>query len=546
MSKFHRALALLPLLVSAGAYCQTTTLYSQNFNSPATTSCTAWGGSGSESSLSSDYNGSGQVGSATFMQVGTADRVCWNTALNTDPEGTATPYSGGFARNGATVESWGIAFDPQGKPFINGQLDLAHVTPGNLNGIAVPTNYPGTASSIQMGLRFFRIPSGSTFSLAPGAVTPIGSPANPANVVISGVTQTPLPESGLINITKDATYSRYAADWTTHQFSVDTSSFSAGDRVAIVGTVIDDLTYIVFDNLVITSDDIPATPPSITKSFGAPQINLGQSTTLTINVTGNGISPINGLTITDNLPTPVVMGTGGVISNTCGGTPVASLGSNQIQLTNGVLPAAGCQLQLEVQWPSAAAAQCSGSPVTNTIIDGTDFTVGSTTTAGINAQATLACPAPPIPPEVSVSCVPNVLVDAPGQISTCAVTASASQSADLTVNLQPPVTNTRYSSTCQNTIVIPAGSTSANCTITATANTASGDGDVTATLGIAAPSSPNDYSIGVSPAQVVIQNDDESTGTTPQAVPTLGEWTLILLGVIVALLGMSRFRRREI
>ena len=545
MYKFYRALALLPLLVSSVAHSQTTTLYAQNFNSPATTSCTAWGGSGSETTLSSDYNGPGQVGSATFMQVGTADRVCWNTALNTDPEGTATPYSGGFARNGATVESWAIAFDPQGKPFINGQLDLAHVTPGNLNGIAVPTNYPGTASSIQMGLRFFRIPSGSSFSLTAGAATPVGSSANPAAVVISGVSQTPLPESGLVNITKDAGYSRYAADWTTHQFSVDTSSFSPGDRLAIVGTVIDNLTYIVFDNLIITSDDIPATPPSITKSFGAPQINLGQSTTLTINVSGNGISPINGLTVTDNLPTPVVMGTGGVISNTCGGTLVAGVGSNQIQLTNGVLPAAGCELQLEVQWPPAAAAQCSGSPVTNTIVDGTDFTVGSTTTAGINAQATLACPAPPVPPQVSVSCTPNILLDAPDQISSCAITVNVSQSSDLTVNLQPPVGNPRYTSTCQNTIVIPAGSTNASCTIEAVANSVAGDGNVTATLSILDSAS---YTVGVRNDSVEIRNDDEVVPPdAPTPVPTLGLLSLLTLSPLMyfaGLVGSSRRRKQ--
>lgn len=541
MSKIYSALALLPLLLSAAAHAQTTTLYAQNFNSPATTSCGAWGGSGSDSSLSSDYNGSGQVGSATFTQVGTADRVCWGSALNTDPEGTATPYSGGFARNGTVVESWAIAFDPQGKPFINGLLDLAHVTPGNLNGTTVPTNYPGTASSVQMGLRFFRIPSGSTFNLAAGAATPIASPANPANLVISGITQTPLPESGLVDVTKDASYSRYAADWSKHQFSVDTSSFAPGDRLAIVGTVIENLTYIVFDNLVITSDDVPANPPSISKSFGAPQVNLGQSTTLTINVTGNGISPVNGLTVTDNLPAPVVMGAGGVISNTCGGTLVAGVGSNQIQLTNGVLPAAGCQLQLEVQWPSAAAAQCSGSPVTNTIVDGTDFTVGSTTTAGINAQATLACPAPPTPPQVSVSCIPNVLVDAPGQVSSCVITLNASQLADLTVNLQPPATNPRYTSTCQNTIVIPAGSTNASCTIEAVSNSVTGDGDVTATLSILDSAT---YTIGSRTDNVEIRNDDEvSPPSSPSPVPTLGGLSLLLLSGVVA--GSIGFKRRR-
>lgn len=543
MSKICKALALLPLMLSAVAYSQTTTLYAQNFNSPATTSCTAWGGSGSDSSLSSDYNGPGQIGTATFTQVGTADRVCWNRALNIDPEGTATPYSGGFARNGATVESWAIAFDPQGKPFINGQLDLAHVTPGNLNGTVVPTDYPGTANSVQMGLRFFRIPSGSSFSLTAGAATAVGAPANPANLVISGASQTPLPESGLVDVTKDASYSRYAADWSTHQFSVDTSSFGPGDRLAVVGTVIENLTYIVFDNLVITSDDVPANPPSISKIFGVPQVNPGQSTTLTVDVTGNGISPVSGLTITDNLPTPIVVGSGGVISNTCAGTLVAAGGSNQIQLTNGVLPATGCQLQVEVQWPVTAVAQCSGAPVTNIIVDGTDFTVGSTATAGTSAQATLACPAPPTPPQVSVSCTPSILVDAPGQVSSCVVTLNVSQAADLTVNLQPPASSTRYTSTCQNSIMISSGSTSANCTISATANSVAGDGDVTATLSILDSAS---YTIGVKTASVEIRNDDEAvTPSAPTSVPTLGLQSLLALSLLIGLAGFVGFFRNR-
>lgn len=550
MNILRNTVACASLLVAMSVNAQTTTLYAQNFNSPATTACPDWGGAGSASSLSTDYNGAGQTGSATFSQIGTADRVCWGSpGLNTDPEGTATPYSGGFARNGSVVESWAIAFDPQGKPFINGQLDLAHITPGNLNGIATPlTNYPGTASSVPMALRFFRIPAGSSFNLAAGASTAVGTPANPANVMIAGVAQTPLPESGMVAVTKDGSYSRYAADWNVHQFSVDTSSFGVGDQLAIVGTVIDNLTYIVFDNLVITAASAPVQPPSISKHFGAPQVNPGQSTTLTIDITGNGINSVNGLTVTDNLPAPVVVGNGGVIANSCGGTLAATAGSNQIQLTNGVLPAAGCQLQVEVQWPTAAVAQCSGSAVTNTIVDGTDFTVGATTTAGTNAQATLACPAPPAPPVASVNCTPKTLVDAAGQSAVCAITLNVSQPADLTINLQPPTASPRYQSTCLNTILIPAGATSATCTITATANTEPSDGDVTATIAIVdSASSPTpSYVVGTRSDSVLIGNDDVPLPpSTPSPVPSLHVLALLALSLALAGLGVFRVRSRQ-
>ena len=203
---------------------------------------------------------------------------------------------------------------------------------------------------------------------------------------------------------------------------------------------------------------------------------------------------------------------------------------------------AGNPFQLEVQWPTAAVAQCSGSAVTNTIVDGTDFTVSGTTTAGTNAQATLACPAPPTPPVASVSCTPDTLVDAAGQSASCAITLNVSQSADLTVNLQPPANNPRYQSSCQNTIVIPAGSTSATCSITATANTEPGDGDVTATLSI---SDATAYTVGVRSDSVVIKNDDQVLPpSTPAPVPSLSEWTLFGLSISLAVFGLLRIRRR--
>ena len=95
MFLLRNALVCASLLGAISASAQTTTIYAQNFNNPATTACPDWGGAGSASSLSTDYNGAGQVGSATFSQIGTADRVCWGSpGLNTDPEGTATPDSG--------------------------------------------------------------------------------------------------------------------------------------------------------------------------------------------------------------------------------------------------------------------------------------------------------------------------------------------------------------------------------------------------------------------------------------------------------------------
>ena len=398
----HLAVTSLACVLASQAQA-VTTLYAQNFNTPATTVCATWGGAGggtAGSTLSTDYNGAGQVGTAVFQQVGTADRVCWGrgTPQIMDPSGTGGAYSGGFARNGATTESWAISFDPQGNPFINGSMDLAHITPGNLDGVIMSTNYPGTAASVALGLRYFRLPAGQTFTLADagGGI--------PGNVMVGGSPLTPLPESGTVAITKGGAVNRHTADWNAYTFSVDTSTFAAGDKLVIVGTVLNNLTYIVFDNILITAASAASAEPGISKQFGAAQVALGGSTTLTIDVTGNRLQALNGLAVADALPAPLVLGD--TVSNTCGGTLTATAGSTQLSLVNGVLPADGCQIQVGVTWPLAATATCTGLAITNTIVDGQDFTVSNTATAGVNATAQLACtpgptqpPQPPQPPQ---------------------------------------------------------------------------------------------------------------------------------------------------
>ncbi|MCS4294993.1 hypothetical protein M2375_003226 [Comamonas sp. BIGb0152] len=149
------------------------------------------------------------------------------------------------------------------------------------------------------------------------------------------------------------------------------------------------------------------------------------------------------------------------------------------------------------------------------------------------------------PPVVSVACTPSELVDSPNQQSACTISSNTPAGASgLNVNLTLPANNPRYTSSCATPITIPAGQTSATCGISATANTLAGDGDVTATLTIAAPSDVNDYTIGVNPAQVLVKDDDQSGGTVAKAVPTLQEWALLALTLLLALFGATRLRRR--
>jgi uncharacterized repeat protein (TIGR01451 family) len=103
-----------------------------------------------------------------------------------------------------------------------------------------------------------------------------------------------------------------------------------------------------------TTDEI-----TVAKSFSPSTIVPGgvSRLTITINHAGGDDSPLNYLSLTDNLST---MGTGFVVaptpnvSNTCGGAVAATSGSSLIQLSGGYLAlgATSCQIKVNVQAPA--------------------------------------------------------------------------------------------------------------------------------------------------------------------------------------------------
>ena len=122
--KIKTAAVLCSIWACASAHAQSGVIYSQNFEVPnAGTSCIKFGnvaaGLTSTSvndagTFAQDYNGTGQVGSASYQQVGTADRLCWDMATApqatriTDPSGLGGQFSGGFGRNNSgNIEAWG-------------------------------------------------------------------------------------------------------------------------------------------------------------------------------------------------------------------------------------------------------------------------------------------------------------------------------------------------------------------------------------------------------------------------------------------------------
>ncbi|MNT17210.1 hypothetical protein D3C72_1523480 [compost metagenome] len=148
-------------------------------------------------------------------------------------------------------------------------------------------------------------------------------------------------------------------------------------------------------------------------------------------------------------------------------------------------------------------------------------------------------------PAVGVTCNPVELFDSPNQVSTCTLTLShPAPPQGLSVNLNLPASNPRYSTTCTQPILVPTDSLSATCTIVATPNTVANDGDVIAELSVA-PATAGAYDITGSPAQVLVKDDDRPSPTSPAPVPTMGGHGLLLLSLGVGGAGIFFARRQR-
>ncbi len=118
-------------------------------------------------------------------------------------------------------------------------------------------------------------------------------------------------------------------------------------------------------------------PPTITKAFGDPSVNINGTTTLSINITNPNATALTGVAVTDILPAGLLIGVPVGGTSNCGGVLTAAGATSTITLTGGALAAnATCTITVNV----TGVAQGTQVNTTGTV-SSTESGVGLTATA---------------------------------------------------------------------------------------------------------------------------------------------------------------------
>jgi hypothetical protein len=112
---------------------------------------------------------------------------------------------------------------------------------------------------------------------------------------------------------------------------------------------------------------VAAQAPTITKSFGVPNIGVNAPTVLYFTITGSNAA-LSGLTFTDTLPAGIVIATPNGLTGaaSCFGTVTATAGSSTIKLVNGALnPTKSCSFSVNVTGTMVGAWTNSTGPLSD-------------------------------------------------------------------------------------------------------------------------------------------------------------------------------------
>jgi uncharacterized repeat protein (TIGR01451 family) len=272
-------------------------------------------------------------------------------------------------------------------------------------------------------------------------------------------------------------------------------------------------------------------PPDATKSFTPATIVAGGTSTLAVNLTNNGPSPLTGIGFTDTMPAGMTVVSAATIVNTCGGTVTAFTGSSQMSLSAGSLAlGASCTVSVDVTTNGPGAFVNQTGPIS------------SSAGAGASASATLTVnPAAAIlPPAIEKVFAPGTV--AVGDLSRLTISFTNNNAAQqltnvsvtdvlpagVTVALSPNVTHTCGGSTVVNaplggtTITVTGGvlAPTAVCIVSVNVRTTAAGTALNTTGPVSAQESGAG---GVATAALIVTGGTTGGGSSspaPQATPT--------------------------
>jgi uncharacterized repeat protein (TIGR01451 family) len=293
-------------------------------------------------------------GSCTFAVNVTG--IAAGTENNTT--GNVTSTEGGA---GGTASASIVVVAP---PSIVKAFNPTAVSPNGNSTLSFTITNPAANTAALAGVAFTdTLPAGITVATPNGLAGSCG-----------GGTITATAGSGAVNLT-GATI----AAGTSCTFSVSVTGANAGVSINTTGAVTS--TNGGTGNTA-TANLTVATPPSITKAFGATSIGLAGSTSLTFTISNpNASIALAGVAFTDALPAGLVVSTPNGLTGTCGtGTITAAAGSTSVTLAGGTIATSGtCSFAVNV------TGVVAGNQVNITgTVSATNGGTGNTATASIN------------------------------------------------------------------------------------------------------------------------------------------------------------------
>jgi uncharacterized repeat protein (TIGR01451 family) len=279
--------------------------------------------------------------------------------LKNNTTGAVTSNEGG---TGGTTSASITVLSP---PSISKAFGVANISPGGTTTLTFTITNPNGSNQL-LGIAFTdALPSGLAVAATPGASTSCGGTFAPnagdPTLSFSGGT---VAASGTCIVAVNVTATTAGTKNNTTG-NVTSTNGGMGNTASATLTV--------------------ASPPTISKAFGASSIPVGGATSLTFTITNpNSAIGLTGVAFTDALPAGLTVASG--TATTCGGGTLTTT-PTEISLTGGTIAASGnCQFSVTVTGTTTGLKTNTTGPVTST--EGGTGTSSNTASLTVNAATT--------------------------------------------------------------------------------------------------------------------------------------------------------------